>query len=261
MTPRLVEGGGRSWSESGGDRRTLRRRIAAGVVVGVALVGTAVGLAVSGGSGGHARVRSVRPVVTTPPAAAPVGVAPPLSVQGGRLSGCHLHGGSGKIPTSPPAVTWQLFNTVALPYSETAGPGYVTGDVARCFAHTPTGALIADQHIATRYLIAAGWRQVVAAGVVPGPGVNVYSAERSKVASTSSAGDYCQTAGFSFLNYTPERAQIEDVSRCGGNLQAVTSTVEWSGTDWRLVLQPDGSESPSETNIANLTGFIAWGGV
>ena len=148
-----------------------------------------------------------------------------------------------------------------LPYSATDGPEYVNGGVARCYAHTPTGALLADQQIAIRYLISPDWQKVVAAQVVPGPGVKVYSAERATVSSDAAPGTYCQIAGFAFLSYSPAQARIEAVSRCGANLQAVTSTVEWSGTDWRLVLQPNGSQSASATPIANLTGFVPWGGV
>jgi len=175
---------------------------------------------------------------------------------------CHLPDTDRAIPkTAPAGVTWELFDTVALPYSKTAGSEYVHGDIARCFARTPTGALIADLQISTRDFISADWRTVVAHQVVPGPGRTAYTKVRATASATNEPGDYCQTAGFAFLSWTPARSQIEVVGRCGSNLQAETTTVEWSGTDWRLVLQPNGSEASSVSRIASLVGFIQFGGV
>lgn len=201
------------------------------------------------------------------PPATPKAVTRPVATHPQRkpvpaVTACHLSARDQRIPTTAPAgVTWDIYETVALPYSRAAGPEYVNGGVARCYAHDPVGALIADVQIGSRYLISPAWRAVVASQVVPGPGAKVYSAERPTVSSNANAGDYCQVAGFSVLSYTSQRAQIEAVSRCGSLLQATTSVVEWSGTDWRLTLQPDGGESPAATQIANLTGFVPWGGV
>ncbi len=46
-----------------------------------------------------------------------------------------------------------------------------------------------------------------------------------------------------------------------GQLQVNTVTVVWSGDDWRLLLQPGGSISPSLQAVSSLTGFLPWAGV
>src|SRR5437016_12522917 len=59
--------------------------------------------------------------------------------------------GQTSIPETPPAdVTWQLYHTVALPVSRSAGPRVVTDSTAAHYAHTPTGALIAAAQITFR---------------------------------------------------------------------------------------------------------------
>ena len=175
--------------------------------------------------------------------------------------------GSQAVPQyAPQGVTWQLYQTVALPYSKTAGPMAVDGGVARCYAHDPLGALLAATEIPYRYLISPDWRQVVALEVMPGKGREAYTAERSKVANRGGnsqvSSNNNQLAGFKFVTYSPAIAVIEMASKNGqGALQAGPVTVVWSGGDWKLQLQPDGSSSPQQLPISSLVGFAAWGGV
>jgi hypothetical protein len=236
-------------------RRPPRKAIiAAGILLAVILA--LLGWLIFGGSSGPRRAatpiprEASRPVAVTPP---------PRAVS----TTCHLQPSSQAVPTAAPSdVTWKLFNTVALPYSPSAGPEFVVGAVARCYAHSPTGSLIADLQISSRHLIASGWRAVMETQVVPGSGVKAFDTDRAEVTGgLATPGQYCQTAGFSFLSYTTAKATIELVSRCGSNLQAETTSVAWSGTDWRLVLLPDGSEAPTASTIGSLVGFVPFGGV
>lgn len=170
------------------------------------------------------------------------------------------------VPTSPPGdVQWQLYQREALPYSATAGPRIIDGAVARSYAHTPTGALIAAVQIPARELVSPGdsWRQVVEQQVVPGPGRDRFTQLRSQVASDDTPDPRLnQVAGFRFVTYTPALAVIQFASKSStGHMQVTTTTVEWSGNDWKLVLQPDGSESPTVQGIPDLTGLVAWSGV
>jgi len=170
------------------------------------------------------------------------------------------------VPTSPPTdVQWQLYQRVALPYSAIAGPRIIDGAVARGYAHTPTGALIAALQIGSRELVSPGdsWHQVVEQQVMPGPGRDRYIQLRSQV-TTDGPPDprLTQIAGFRFVTYTPGIAVIEIASKSNsGQLQMTTSTVQWSDGDWKQVLQPDGSESPTVQSVPDLTGIVAWNGV
>jgi hypothetical protein len=202
-------------------------------------------------SAGH---RNASPSHTVVPAA-----SPPAAAVGG---GCDVPPGPQAVPVStPPGVTWQLYDTVALPFSTQVGPTVIAGDVARCYAHSPTGALLAAVQIAVRYALAANWQAVIAEQVMPGTGRNVYAAQRSATNFTIQAGEFGQIAGFQFVTYTNPLAVVQIVVQLpSGEMQATTMTVQWSGSDWRLQLQPDGSPGPNVQQVASLTGFIPWGG-
>lgn len=170
------------------------------------------------------------------------------------------------VPTSPPSdVRWELYQREALPYSATAGPRTVDGAVARGYAHTPTGALIAAVHIGARKLLSPGdsWRQVVDQQVVAGPGRDRFIQLRSTVTTDGTPDPRLgQLAGFRFVTYTPDIAVIQLATKfTNGHMQVTTGTVQWSDGDWKAVLQPDSSESPTVQAVPDLTGLVAWSGV
>jgi len=176
-----------------------------------------------------------------------------------------LGGGAG-LTAAPSDVTWGLFDSVALPYSTSAGPGSVTTDGAVSgFAHDPEGALIAVVQIAVRHLLARNWQAVTGADVAAGPGRSAYVALRQEVERTGTMpvvpGHYMQVAGFSFVAYSPKSASINVVSRStAGAYQVVTETVVWQ-RDWKLQLTSDGSAAPAAVSVSSLAGYIVWGGV
>jgi hypothetical protein len=166
---------------------------------------------------------------------------------------------------SAPPVTWRLFSGVALPYSSTAGPRSVDGPVYAGYERSQTGALIAAAQLGTRYLLTSGdgWREVAERQVLPGVGREVFLAARAEVDDLDvPPGTYGQLAGFRVVAFTPDVAVICFVSRFSltGQLQATTTTVKWTGGDWRLELQPDGGPSPTALTVPDLDGFVVWGG-
>ena len=199
-----------------------------------------------------------------PPAASPPSAAP--AQPGPSAAGGERPAGDQALPAAAPTgVTWSLFQGVALPSHPTAGPTRVAGPVHAGYAHTPTGALLASPQIGYRHLITPGddWRRVVEQQVVPGPGRDAFVQARGKVTTTDvPPGTYGQIAGFRFVTYSPDTAVIQFVTRFkNGTLQVTTTTVRWVAGDWKLQLQPDGSESPTVQRVDSLAGFIPWGGV
>jgi hypothetical protein len=218
------------------------------------------------GSAGTASPRSValsHPASARDRASAASHAAAPAAKPESRAGGCDVPPGPQAIPVSAPTgVTWELYDTVALPFSAQAGPTVINGDVARCYAHSPTGALLATVQIAVRYALAANWQAVIANQVMPGIGRNVYAAERPGADVTIQAGEFGQFAGFQFVTYTSAIAVVQVVVELpSGEMQATTMTVQWSDGDWRLQLQPDGSPGPNVQQVPSLTGFIPWAGV
>ena len=240
-----------------------RRTAPAGIVLAV-VAGLLVWLLATRGASHHEA--SPRPAPTSSVARhrAP---AQPKTLEHTASSGpgCHVAAGSQAVPQyAPQGITWQLYQTVALPYSKTAGPMVLDGGVARCYAHDPLGALLAASQIPYRYLISPDWRQVVALQVMPGKGREAYTAERSKVAKRggNQPGDYNQLAGFKFVTYSPAVAVIEIASKDGsGALQAGPVTAERSDGDWKLQLRANGSSSSQELPITSLVGLATWSGV
>ena len=230
-------------SEGGRGRASL---LLAGVFLGLVIL---AGLVVALFGGGHNTQTPPPPVSPLPGA-----IAPPEA----QLDQ--------SVPTSPPAdVRWELYQREALPYSATAGPRTINGSLARGYAHTPTGALLAAVQIGARKLLSPGdsWRQVVEQQVVPGPGRDRFIQLRSQITSDTTPDPRLgQIGGFRFITYTPDLAVIQFATKfSNGHMQVTTGTVQWADGDWKQVLQPDGSESPTVQFIPDLTGLVSWSGV
>lgn len=214
----------------------------------------------SGGSSGHSASKTPSPSPTSVVMQGSSSTESPTP-----SSRCHLSDSDQTVPQmTPQGITWELYQTVALPFSATAGPAVIEGDIARCYAHTPLGALLAASQIEYRYLIAPNWRAVNLQQVVPNAGRDTFTKQREELGNTGSnqPGDFEQLAGFKFVTYSPAVAVVELASKSDtGAMQAGAVTVDWLDGDWKLQLQPDGSSSASELPLASLVGFATWSGV
>ena len=171
------------------------------------------------------------------------------------------------VPDSPPpGVTWQIIDTVALPFSAGAGPASVADGIPSGFAHTPTGALVAMVQIDFRHLIEPNFVAVTQADVANTPGrakfFNLVEADGLTNPANPEPGTYLQLAGFQFVSYTTSTAVIQLLTaRPDGSYQVSTLSVAWDGDDWQLVLQADGTDSPNQQIVSSPVGFVLWGGV
>lgn len=171
------------------------------------------------------------------------------------------------VPDAPPnGITWQIVDTVALPFSDSAGPSQVTDGIPSGFAHTPTGALVALVQIDFRHLIEPNFVAVTAADVANTAGraefFRLVKAGRLTNPAHPAPGTYLQLAGFEVVSYTSSNAVIQLLTaRLDGTYQVSTLSVAWDGTDWQLVLQANGTDSPNQQIVASPVGFVLWGGV
>ena len=171
------------------------------------------------------------------------------------------------VPDSPPpGVTWQIIDTVALPFSAGAGPASVADGIPSGFAHTPTGALVEMVQIDFRHLIEPNFAAVTQADVANTPGkakfFNLVEADGLTNPPNPEPGTYLQLAGFQFVSYTSSTAVIQLLTaRPDGSYQVSTLSVAWDGNDWQLVLQADGTDSPNQQIVSSPVGFVLWGGV
>ncbi|WP_406332410.1 hypothetical protein [[Kitasatospora] papulosa] len=169
------------------------------------------------------------------------------------------------IPRTAPEAEWGLVSTVAVPTSKTAGPAVVEGDLARCFAHSPTGALFAAAQIGTRYPFTKDWEKVVERQTY-GDGKQLLLDKRRAYEATAEPiapvpGELGQFAGFQFVTYTPQTAVLQMVSRFeAGTMQVSTVTMQWDDGegDWLYEIP---SVTPPQKVVENLDGYVVWGGL
>ena len=168
------------------------------------------------------------------------------------------------------------FHGVELPVSRSAGPRDTRGGLARGFADTPLGALLAAVNIGVR--ANAQWGPAVFGptirGQVTGPGTAALLA-----ACGASYGQGRQTAGvpagqplgrayvaeeaFRWVIYTPADATVDIVSAgpgdYGATVRAVTRIeVEWLAGDWRVIAPPGGDWGNSAAPLTSLTGYTSF---
>lgn len=198
------------------------------------------------------------PTTAAPTTAAPTSVGPPPA-----------GAGSSTLTEAPAGTRWELYQGVALPYSDTSGPTDVDGlGVAAGFTQDAEGALFAAAQIDTRRFLAPDdeWRAVVDTQVAPGQGRDAWIANRStiSIAPDSIPSDrLVQIAGFRISNYTDTVATISIARRTAtGGFQVGDLTLTWVDGDWRLVLLPDGSAA-TVYPVPDLAagGFVSWAGV
>jgi hypothetical protein len=207
--------------------------------------------------GGGAPRASERASEPPPPvSAARTATASDPSARGGP-DRCHLSAGPESVPSAPPASSWTLEGSMAIPTSHGVGPERHVDGFPVCYAHDPDGALFAA---------VAFWAAATAA-----PPASVYRALAADTptraqALASSRGDNSRLsdngqvslAGFTFASYTPQSASVAIVLQTTqGAMVAVTCTMVWQNGDWHYEIPPGGT--PPASQVAGLDGYTAWG--
>ncbi|WP_328643928.1 hypothetical protein [Streptomyces canus] len=164
--------------------------------------------------------------------------------------------------TAPQGVEWALFHTVALPSSTASGPAASDGDLRRCFAHTPTGALLAAAQISTRSMLAANWQQVWKKQTFGDAKEEQLKALTKQFGTAPlpqpEAGELGQFAGFHFITYSTDVAVIDLLTRFSdGSLRVNTASLRWNGGDWQYEV----SANAQQRAVSSVEGFTSWGGV
>ena len=167
------------------------------------------------------------------------------------------------IPTTqPPNLIWEVYRGVALPVSKVAGPALADSGTVRCYAQTPTGALIAAAQASERYDRVASPTLAATTMLADGPGRDAFvlRARASKIPVTSETenADTPQFVAFRMTAYSSQSASVELVRlrEMTGAMDSTAWTVVWQD-GWRLQLPTDGSR-PSARPVQSLTGYVQW---
>lgn len=176
----------------------------------------------------------------------------------GATTGCPTPAVSDTVPTGPVTAEWNLVDRVALPSSK-AGPHITTG-LRRCYDHSPQGALLAAANISYG-LTGSSYKDVYSHQVMSGPNASSAEQDQDSAAKEAPTSQIAQIRGYRFMNYSPERAQIQLLTGTDDtSTQQYTLLVQWSGDDWKINADaPGGYISPQPASMAD--GFTQWSGV
>lgn len=238
-------------------RRAPRRLRTAAAAVVIVVLGAGLALAVTYGGGTRSPGAARRP--PAPPAAATAG--------GPRLPRTSLSG-----------LRWSGYHGVQLPSSPAAGPRHIQNGLARGFADTPLGALLAALNIAVR--ANAQWGPDVFVPTirdqVTGPDAAALLAscqadygqasQAAHITGGQPLGDVSVTEeAFRWAAWSPADATVDLVSAGpgsqGATIRASTRVeVVWSGGDWRVVAPPGGDWGNAATQLTSLAGYTIFPG-
>jgi hypothetical protein len=171
--------------------------------------------------------------------------------------------------TAPTDVKWELWEGFVMPSSPTAGPLVTDGVVARCYAHSPAGALLASIQIPTRLPLVGNvkWEDIALAQIAPGPGRDAWIQHLRDAIASAPPGEPgprpAQVAAYQFVSYTPTAAVVATVKRTdSGGMAVVSESLVWESGDWKVSVLPDGSWGPSATAVSSIPpGFTEFRGV
>jgi hypothetical protein len=207
----------------------------------LALVLLGIVVAVIGAGSGASR--SAYTATTAARPATPAATASP--------GGCALPAGSQTVPsTSPPQAQWGTVGAMQVPQNPAVyGPQRSDGPWETCFAHSPSGALLAAMNF-------------YAEGTAASPRAVLERLAVDVTAADSTGGGLdasgpVQLAGYRYDAYSPGQARLTIVLRGPeGKLAGVVTVMRWTGADWRYVAPADGT--PSAQVLSDLTGYVAW---
>ncbi|CAL9590108.1 hypothetical protein SUDANB145_05208 [Streptomyces sp. enrichment culture] len=179
---------------------------------------------------------------------------------GGRPQNCRTDDRDTARPAAAPAdVTWRQLDAIMLPVSASSGPLHTDATMWWCFAHTPTGAVLAA-HIIPVQLSGASWRIVAEQQIVPGRARDGFIADKIAAGSGNPQKNAVgRFAGFAVRSYADTSATVRLlVTDPMGGYMSTTVSLRWRDGDWKVALLKDGSLY-SSVRRATADGFIMWG--
>ncbi|MGO9754654.1 MAG: hypothetical protein ACLP8S_01130 [Solirubrobacteraceae bacterium] len=178
---------------------------------------------------------------------------PRVIIGGSSGTTCSLPTAPQTIPAdSPPAAEWQPVGAMEVPQAPTTyGPQHTNGVWNTCFAHNPSGALLA----AMNFYASATMRGISPTQFLDHLATDVPTGQ-VKAGKPFPAGT--QVAGYRYDNYTPALARVTiALQGPSGIYVAAITSLAWTGSDWRFVYPAAGGSVAAEV-LPDLTGYVVW---
>jgi len=172
------------------------------------------------------------------------------------LESVELEGGL----SAAPETTWDYVGVIAMPSVAGQGPGQTSAEGLRtCYAHTPTGAVLAYANFLTQTnsadLRAAAFDYFTAQGA----GRDAAVAGAGELAA---GGSDLSIAGFRVLSYEGDEALVDVAVQVVAQGQTAFASSRanllWQDGDWRWLPAEDGSEEYEVVVIPSVADYIAW---
>lgn len=191
---------------------------------------------------------------TSDPTQEPTASADDASVCG--LEAVELAGG---LDTAPDT-TWDYVGVIAMPSVEGQGPGTTSADGVRsCYAHTPTGAVLAYANFLTQTNSADVRAAAFDYFTAQGPGRDAAVATAGDLAA---GGTDLSIAGFRLLSYAGDEALVDVAVQVVAQGQTAFASSRanllWQDGDWRWVPAEDGTEEYEIVVIPSVADYVAW---
>lgn len=181
------------------------------------------------------------------------------------VSGCNVPAGdTSNKPAIPKDLKWKAANGLSWPVSDTYGPTQTKNGFGSCFAHSPLGAALAASTIIYAPFDGHSTKETYQFYAVDSPGKTSALANGQPPANAETMKSLGLTpAGFSVLEYTPDRAAIGFVMNAPNEQNkfiSMTMTMVWEqeSNDWKIKLLDDGSVGGTSKPVAGQ--FVTWGG-
>ena len=175
---------------------------------------------------------------------------------------CSLPAGSQAVPTVPPTMRWVTVGQMTSPQAPASfGPQRTQDGIGVCFAHNPTGSLVAAINFFAQATVAnpvSLLRTLAAATPERHAAIRQARAGGDELLQDSD-GDpgSVQVTGYQVVDYTPSQANVNIVLEGpGGELASVECQLDWEAGDWKFVIPAGGQLDSSQ--VTSMDGFVSW---
>jgi hypothetical protein len=195
-----------------------------------------------------------------------IGSTTPTSTTNNATTSCSLPAGNQSVPANgaPAGMSEGQVGSMSVPEApQTYGPQHDDGTWAWCFAHNPTGALLAAANFYAEGTAAAPAEVLERFAADTPTKTAAVASERGVGAGWQGANGPVQMVGYKYGSYTGSEAEISLLFTGPGsaaNCVAEAVTMLWSQGDWRYVI-PAGEQLAKQIVSCSDSTYVSLGGL